>query len=318
MSDRLPVADTLNEAFRFGLKRWGTVFRYVWVPFLITIAMFGSIAAAGLNFEAFETLENVENGGEFPGWDELFAMPLKTLGMLFIVAAIISWILFSGFMASIYRLVALGEERPGLFQLRLDGPAWRVFWSHVILQIINYGLLFIGMAIAMPMVGSSFAELFGVFGEIFRLAAENPNYTPSDEESWELLKPFAGIGLGILFAALPMMYVNIKLVPFPPGSAVENRLFLFGAFRITTGHAWSVFGILVLTFLALAIASTIVQLVAAIFETIAALSGGGALGVIAIVAMVIQLTMLFVFQAFAYAVQFGVAGVIYRRLKTGA
>ena len=39
MSAKLPVGDTINEAFQFGLHRWGAVLRFGWAPVVVSMVV---------------------------------------------------------------------------------------------------------------------------------------------------------------------------------------------------------------------------------------------------------------------------------------
>ena len=105
MSGRVPAGEILNEAFQFGFYRWLTVFRFA---------------------NSFSDILNVS--------------PFTAV-VLGVIAAIILMVAFAGMFASVYRLVALGEDRPGFMQLRFDGPAQRVFMAQLILNAINYVIM---------------------------------------------------------------------------------------------------------------------------------------------------------------------------------
>ena len=83
-------------------------------------------------------------------------------------------------MASVYRLVALGEERPGLFHLRFDGPAVRVFWALIISGVISMVIWLIALAIALAAGGLGFGDYFRDMGEFF-MTAINAALTGSED-----------------------------------------------------------------------------------------------------------------------------------------
>ncbi|NOX95769.1 MAG: hypothetical protein GXP04_11955, partial [Alphaproteobacteria bacterium] len=137
MSQKLPVGDVLNEAVQFGLHRWSTVLRFALGPILVSMLLFVVVAAVLLEPSSFvansddATLESMKDGLRFP---MSITVLIGGLAYLFVI------FLLCGVMASMYRLVALGEDRRGFFQLRMDGPAKRVFFAYLILMLLNFAI----------------------------------------------------------------------------------------------------------------------------------------------------------------------------------
>ena len=135
------------------------------------------------------------------------------------------------------------------------------------------------------------------------------------------MQALAPIGLLVLsgfFAAPVLIYVNIKLVPFPPGSASENRLLLFGAFRMTAGHFWSILGLYILFILAMIVLGIVYTLAMSFIELMASLGGAGALTIIGAIFTVVAFAAAIAYQVFVIGVQLSLQAIVYRRLKTGA
>jgi hypothetical protein len=318
MSQKLPVGDVLNEAVQFGLHRWATVLRFAWLPMLLSGLVFGILFALIIdpsNFSAATenaTLETVKADLRIP------VSAAVTLGMLVYIFVIF---LFCGVMASMFRLVALGEERPGIFQLRMDGPAIRVFFAYLILMIINVAIWAGAFIVALGMTGDSWAGVFKGFGDFMTLAATAEQGNESDAQAalMALMPAMKAFGTAALIALIPLIYVNIKLTPFPAGSASENRLLLFGSFAMTFGHFWSILGISILSVLFLFLLGIVFQLALAVFQVIVALlatMGAGAAVIGAVLGVGIAAVSIF-FQLFLFAFQTAIQGIIYRRLRTG-
>lgn len=308
----LSAGEVLNEAFQFALQRWGTVLRYAWLPALLCFGLIFLYSAA-----VFDNAEALD--GEAPGISlRIPAFAAFALGLVVFAACAY---LYAGFMTSVFRLVSTGEERGGFVHLRMDEPVIRVFWAVIIINAIGLALLGVSLVMAFIVTGSSPGATFGAISEFFSLAAATSasGGTIPPEAAERLAEPVSVVFLSILGALLPIIYLNIRLTPFPAASAVENRLVLFGAFHMTRGHFWSIFLIQLLILVCLLALSVIVELGTAILtmlgEVLAAFGGVGALG--GAIVMGVAFLIAVIFQVFAAAVQLSAQGVIYRRLKTG-
>lgn len=318
MSEKLPVGETLNEAFQFGLKRWGTVIRYGWATFAVAIAAFTVYAVAVIGPGVFKA---AAGGEEINSMKDIFQMPIPTvIGLGVVVYAVVA-LLFCGVIASLYRLVALGEDRPGIFHLRVDGPAVRVFLSFFIIAVLNALIWAAALGISFAINGQDFGSFWRQCVRFIELAAASET---GEVSNTEVLSAFSAIFqsfmLGGLIALVPLLYLNIKLIPFPPGTAAENRLLLFGSFGLTMGHFWSILGAYVLFIIFVMILTIIFQIALAVLQAIGGLATdmGGALAIVgAVLGVVVFLASLF-FNIFLFGVQVALRAVIYRRLATGA
>ena len=314
MAEKFAVGEALNETFQFALHRWGSVLRFGWAPIALALAVTFGLAWTVLDIEALRAAEENPDGLSNIG-DWLNVSAPAAIALVLIGSVIVSFIL-SGFMASVYRLVALGEERPGFVHLRFDGPAQRVFLANLIQSLINIGICAAAFLVASVTSGISPGDAFDAFGEIMRIVSESGGEV--DESAFgESVAPAGLFFLAILYAVLPMIYVNIRLAPFLSGSAAENRLLLLGAFRLTAGNFWSLFFFYFLLTISLAVIVFAFQIVVGILDTLSALPSSGVFALIGYIAGAISFIATIAFQVFTYAIQFGAQGVIYRRLKTG-
>ena len=292
MSDRLSAAAIATEALEFGWRRFFTTVRYGWLTFLLCgLGLGGSIF---LLLGGFSIGDGAERE---PMW---LALPVV------LVASILSGILISGFYASLYRLVALGEDRQGIFQIRFDGAARRTFFAILIMSLISILIWFFAALIAKVLTGTSFQELVSGFESLM----DNPeNYAGAAG-----IFKFALLTLAI--GTLPGIYVGVKLAAFPAACAVENRLVLLKSYAMTKGHAWSIFGAVILYSLAFFALSIVLELSTSIIGLIAdyfvSQSGDGInlASVLLLIAPAIQVC----FQIFTVGVQVAFGGSIYRRL----
>ena len=197
-----------------------------------------------------------------------------------------------------------------------------MFWAQVVLAIINHSLYGIGFLAAATIAGQSPLESFGAIFRFFTivLAAAESGAEPDPDQLLMLVDHIGVFALAGLLTMIPLIFVNVRLAPFVAGSAVENRLLLFGAFNLTKGQFWSIVGFYILLLLMLMVIGIAFTLISSIFEVLAALGSGGD-GILALVGFVFA-ALLFVsyilYQSFIIGVQFAAPAVMYRRLKTGA
>lgn len=317
MSQKLPVGDVLNEAVQFGLHRWGTILRFGWLPMLLSMVVVMAYIIVAFGAAVF-TVEEGQSDLETLKSAMRFSVPVAIV--LGVAAYAFVIFLFCGVAASVFRLVALGEERPGIFQLRMDGATARVFWAYVIIMVISSVIWGVAFTVGLGMAGETWGGLFSGFMRFIELAEAADTGESTDLEAFSaLMGPLKAVGLASLIAAIPAIYVGVKLSPFPAGSAVENRLLLFGSFAMTFGHFWSIVGIFILLFIFMMVVGIIYQLALTIFQMLAVLlaTQGAALAFVSGIIFVGILAASIFYQLFITALQLSVPAIIYRRLKTG-
>lgn len=318
MSEKLPVGDVLNEAFQFGLHRWATVIRYGWFPVLVMTAILLAYVFTIFDISALRVI--VETGAEPEAFSNLYRYPISVVMIVGLGLEIVLLLLFAGVAASVYRLVVLGEERRGLFHLRFDGPASRVFWANIIKVLIQFLIWAGAIAIAFSLTGQSFGDAITQYGKYVEFdLLEAFGGQPSPEMMAPFSDAFDAFKHAELFSLIPIIYVFMKLAPFAPGSASENRLVLFGSFRITFGHFWSILGAYILLGIFYVIIAIIFALVMIVFSLVATflVAQGGIIAIAGAVLSLILVVGLFFFMAFIIAVELAVTAIIYRRLSTG-
>lgn len=318
MSTKLPIGDTINEAFQFGLHRWGSVLRFAWLPVVVSMVVLLVTMLAIFDFAAFPDTD-AEIGSVETG--DILRFPLPITVILGLVAYILMFLLFSGVLASIYRLAALGEDRPGVFQLRMDGPAKRVFFAFVILALVNFIVWSVSVTIGLSITGSSWGEIANGFRQLIEsptLAEFDGNLAVGNNQDFAAL--IEVYFFSSLLAIIPLLYVNVKLVPFAAGSAAENRLWLIGSLVKTTGHFWSMIGVIILLFIALIVTSIVFQVVMIIVMMLAGafVAQGSGLAIVGAILFFAMFPASIWFSAFFYAVRLSLPAIIYRRLMTDA
>lgn len=318
MSQGIPVGDVLNEAFQFGLKRWGTVLRLGWLPVVISLLLAGGYFALILDFEV---LAQANESQSFPGFSEMFKMPVSAVIGLGVVLYVLVGLVYCGVMASIFRLVALGEESPGFFHVRLDGPAWRVFWASIISGLISTGIGCVAFFIALIITGNTVGAYFSDMGAFFSgvvTAAETGSDDLAAAQAAGLINYWRTFVYAFAIAFIPLLYVGVRLQPFVAGSAAENRLILLGSFNLTAGKFWSVLFAMFLMGVVIVLISTVYELFSSVIEVLMGLGGGsGSLAVIAGLMGLIYFAVTVFYYAVIYGAQLAFSAIIYRRLKTG-
>lgn len=315
MSKGIRVGEVLNESFQFGFHRWPTVFRLGWLPLLISgFVVFG---LQHLIFDAEALKVAIESRESFKMIEVMRVSPFLAVGLT-VIAVVFMVALVSGLLASIYRLVALGEERSGLVDLRFDGPAKRVFWAQTITTLINMFVLLLFVMAMIIMSGTSFAAVFralGAFMVLIQASAMDPSLGQPDAATLEgLAAPLGPLFLGIFFAIIPILIINIRLTPFAPGSAAENRLLFFGSLQITNGHFLSLLGLYLLFGIALMLVGMIYSLVTSVLEQMASLGGAGMLSVVGFLFQGTLFALMVAYQVFVIGVQASLNAVVYREL----
>ena len=310
MGNELRIGDTLTEAFRFALVRWPTLLRIIWAP-LIGILL--------LVFVTLYTVFDVEilnaMGANNSGYNAADALNYPIAVSIIILLGVFAFAIYisSGLQATIYRLVALGETPSGFIHIRFDDVATRVFFANGII-----GALTILGAIACLIVFLLFGggEISGLVRDMVAAGDTELEMTPAHMEA---LQNVGGASfIVVVLTVISVVYFGVKLTPFLPATAVENRIAFLTSFRLTKGRFWSVFGTMLLAALAMLLVTTFYQLVVGIFSLIASMNTNGAFAVLSLLATLVQLALVFTYQVFAIGVQMSLPAIIYRRLKTGA
>ncbi|MEO1251744.1 MAG: hypothetical protein AAFW81_05290 [Pseudomonadota bacterium] len=318
MASGFAIGEALNETFNFAVSRWGSVLRYGWAPLLAASAVLVLMLYAIVDIGALEEMEKdpqvIVNAASF------LRAPVPVAILAFLATGAFITFIMAGFLASVYRLAALGEDAPGFIHLRFDGPALRVFFANIIQTAINYSVYLVALLIASLATGVSIGSAFGAIMEFVRIVSEAAQADQAVDPAaiGASVEPIGLFFVAGLFAALPAIYLNVRLAPFVSGSAAENRLILAGAFRLTAGRFWPLFGYFLLLALALLVLTFVFQIAMAIFETLTALPAGGVFSIISAIASLIAFALGLGYQIFTFSLQLGGQGIIYRRLKTGA
>ncbi len=317
MSHSIPVGAVLNEAFQFGLQRWGTVIRLAWAPVLISLLLMAGFFGLAFNVEAM-TQASAEN---FSSVKDYLRLPVSVIVGLGLLLYVLVALLYAGFMASIFRLVALGEHQPGFFTVRLDGPASRVFWALIITGLISTAIWIVAFAVALPLTGNSVGAFFGEMGAFIAAmlaAAETGSDEAAAAQAAGVFNYWKTFLYTFAIAFIPLLYINVRLAPFIPGSAAENRLLLMGSFNLTRGQFWPVLAAMFLMGVVVIVISIVFDLVSSLLEILMGLGqAGGAFAIIAGVIGILYFAMMVFYYAVIYGAQLAFSAIIYRRLKTG-
>ncbi|MEO1311457.1 MAG: hypothetical protein AAFV51_10890 [Pseudomonadota bacterium] len=300
MKQPLGVGDILTESFRFGGSRIATVLRVVWAPLVVLAVIWGGamFAVFGSDFAAFETM--TEEEAVLFILERLFT---PSTMLAFVALGLVSAFVYSGAMAAIFRLVALDEEPQGAFFVRFDGPSVRTGVAAILYNAIFYVIAGIAGWIAVSRAGGA-PDLAAIF---------------ADEPDADEALAFAQIaGLTFLISILPLAYLGVKLTPFLPGTASENRLLFVNSFSLTAGYFWSILGLFVVLFAAvigLSLAFELLQGAVQLLQTAISVVGGEAGKALAsLIFGLVILVATIAFQLFLTGVQLAAPALVYRRL----
>lgn len=248
---KVRVKDAATEAMNFGLQRWGTVLRVGWFPYLLVLVTM--IMAYGFVLQPYfsEIAANPE------GADVIINNALNTPPGIVaqVVVGIFNVILLACVMNVLYRFVATGEEPPaGLAFFRLGPAEWRMTLAFLAYYIV---MIVAGFAVSAP-----FLLIDGVFG-----VDEGPVATV--------------LAFGLLGAVCFILWVGVRLIIFTPATAVEERLVLLRAWRLSEGHFWGFLGALLLVMLIFLVGYLILVVTAGLIITVGGVItavAGGAVG----------------------------------------
>ena len=221
MSNTVPVGETLNEAFQFAINRMGAVFRLGWLPIVLTMLV--TLGAVRLIFkpEVFTSGEEATTGSLV----ELMNVSPPVAILIGVLALLLMLVITSGFMATIYRLVALGEDRPGLADVRFDGPALRVAWAQIILSVLTTSVFFVVFLLVSISTGHSPFEVLGSIGKFFAVAvsASAAGVEPDPAQFAEFAEPLGALLLAGFVSIFPIAYLTVRLAPFAAASGFGKQ-----------------------------------------------------------------------------------------------
>lgn len=323
MSDKVRIGGVLNEAVMFGAHHWLTYVRFAWAPFVLIALLSIGLTALLIDFGAIAAAGEATGQLQAFSFDTLFRLPVPVTIVAFAALGLVIAFLMAGPVASIARLVILGEKNPGLVHVRMDGPARRVFIAMVISGLINIVIWAVAVAIVQFFFDQNPFSGFGTLIELMKtsgVAGANGTAPSLSPEQLDEFKNVMAAWGGVFFLTIiPSIYVGLKLVPFVPGSAAENRLILMKSLRMTRGHFWSIFGAYVLFVVFLGIAGIVLGLSLEIINVLLGFlaNQGTALAVVGIILVVIVNLIEFVFNLFSATAQLALSAIIYRRIETG-
>lgn len=315
MSRYFPVGEAVNEAADFARHRWGAIIRFGWLPAVISIVILGVFVAGAIDIKAIQGA--AAEGKSVVPLDAL-RLPFWQFAIASLVVYALAFFFWAGALASVLRLVALGEDRPGLFHLRMDGAAARVYLACLFTAGVGAAVSLAVFAAVGLLTG---VNPLGAFEAIMRAAlAVSGDAGAPPEGAVALNEAFGFFLLGSLAAAMPSIYLAVKFAPFAAAAACEDRLDFGAAYALTRGAFSPVLGALALMTVFIVIATVIFQLSTGVLDVVASGIGnrGGAAAAIGGALKLVIALATFLFNAFVYSAQFALSAIVYRRLKTGA
>lgn len=310
---RLSLTSVLNEAFQFGVSRFWTIIRCVLLPYLILIVGIAIIAASLIDFQAIMDmaqggLAEPEDIGGF--LDLVFRTNFWLTVFILYLASLVLMLPLMGGMTSLYRLVGLGEEPGGWFNLRFDGPMWRLVIATIIFTAIQYVLSGIGFGIAYalnPQAGAGIGEMIAVFQNMdFETGAVG--YEPDPAAIGAL---FGFFFLGWLITLILSIAILTRLAPFTAATACENRLMLLSSWSMTKGNFWPILGAYIMMILGFVVLQIVYGLLTLVIQMIVTVAG---VGLLTVAYNIIDFAVNMALAAFMLGVQIAFAASIYRKL----
>lgn len=223
MSDKakLPVFDTLVEAFKYPATHFFQVLKVITLPFVM---IYGPLLVLG--WWALDTLlpelaTLIESAGE-TGDDETFEAVFASRGLGALNGlsqlANLAGLLFAAMITVPLTRAIVADETPGLF--RLD----RAVWWYALGQIV-YALVIIGIVLSAMLLAISAVAMAGEDADLAT----------------------AGI---VVTAVFVCFFVIIRLSVFLPEVAMTGRFGFRASFAMTRGNVWRIVGLVVLLIIA--------------------------------------------------------------------
>ncbi len=298
-----PPGTIATEPFQFALHRWRSLVTAAWIPALL----FAAVLMLGGQL-AFDAEAMAETGGlAFRGHPALAILILAA-------TAIVAGFLYSGVAASIFELVAVGETRTSA-PIRRDGPTWRVFAAFSMLTVLSFAIWALATLIAV--VASGGGEVIPSLQTVAAWSATaSPGATPPADVIAAGERVAGAMVLLLAIGGLPSIYLTVRLIAFPAGSAIDNRLVPRKAFAVTEGRFWPILGGYLLLAGGMMLLGMVTQLGAAPLSMLSVLFAeqGGVGAALGAVLGAGAAALLIAVQVIGFVVQTAFAGVVYRRL----
>lgn len=313
MSDRLNSPDVATEALEFAWRKLPATMRFAVAPFgIATIVSFVVVSVVSLMAVA------LTGDGEVIDQATSF-----TVGVLTVIALVPLWILASSrVMVDVYRLVAKGEDTGSWFNIAIDGPVLRVAAAYFFMLFVGAFVFLTACLLTQGITGRSIAGAIGALGEFieWQSSIDPAAYDTMPQPPPDLLAKIESasvlIVMAVALAAPVNLFFTTKLATLPPIAALENELALRRAFQMTQGHAWSVFGTMVLLFVASVAVSGITSLgTNALDFAASAFRSMGVTGIfLAVFFSGLSVTATIALQLFNIGMQGAFGGIVYRQL----
>lgn len=316
MSHPIQPGAVLSEVFSFPVQRWGTIARLSFLPLILTVVLILGTISQLFDFDKMGDMAEIKSMSDF---NAVMKYNAFITTMAFIALWFVAIFLYSGYAASIMRLIVLGEERRGWLYLRADDVAYRVFLASLIATVLYVGIFLIVMMFAFGMSGSKIGDLLAASSAEFTNGSSQSHDALSSSDLSKAITHFLPAMLGGIFVySIISGYLAVRLVPFLAATAATNRVAFLKSFDLTKGHFWSLVGVMFMAMLAMFLIGMAYQIVASIFSTMAELGDTPFLGWIAVIAMIFQLALVAVYQIYTIGVQLALPAVLYRNLQTGS
>jgi hypothetical protein len=297
---KLAVTQTVMDSVSFGWANKFTTLRLIWVGFLIYLVAYlgGIFLALGPEFFTDDSVYGGLVEGNPDDVAEYFAMQAGATGI-----AVLAALALVPFYVVMYRYAAGEIEAP-------SGFGYFQFGGRELRFVIGYFVA----ALAFLVVA---AITLAPFGISLALAINNAEGGGSPG-AWGGLT-----GLFLIIGVVLLVWFSLRMTTFMPAVAVENRLVLFRALRMTGGNVWRILGgFLLMMLLMMAIVLGFYLAIIIVAVIVALIGSAIASALPEIVAIILAIPVAFVvvagilvFYSFMIGVQMSFVAKIYAQLK---
>ena len=323
--NKLRITATVTEAMSFAWQNFGNLLRLGWVPILLVLLAYTGgryffLQSMGLDFLEIDFTDR-EAMTEFKQSADWALSGTPGGWLLTFVLSIVTAFFLAPLYVVMFRYAIDDVPLPRQIAHFTFGPReLRFAMASIILAIVGIIALFVFLA---PSLFSGMKLFNGMPLEVWSLAETNPivfeqevakYVTEQSVATW--LLPFF---ISLLIGTLAYIWLMIRLSAFLPLVAIEDRLGLMRAFRMTKGNFWrilmAVLLLAIMIMLGLIAAILVLLVVVFIFMILISILPGG-IGMV--VGAAIAIGGYVMFMAFIYGISIGFSSGIYGQLRDNA
>ena len=186
---------------------------------------------------ALPAILQLSKGGQIT--DPMAVMGLfSALILPYFLLLIVLLVAYSVVACAVYRVV-LGEPKTSFAYLKLGEQEWRNIGVNFLFALI-FMAIYLGVLVAGSLAGGLIAVLLSLI---------NKDLAP------------LGVFVGIAVALVAMVWILIRLSLFSVQTYADKKLNLFGSWKLTKGHVWTLLGGYIITWIVAMVVESIGMLV---------------------------------------------------------